>query len=188
MRKPRHIVKTNDTAWVWCIWCSSVMSVLAEMQVHMEPFWNDSRRSQEQVSKLVLPTHLIQAAWGTAVRCRRTCPSKHEVVSWHCSPDYLSERNVLTKIRAVMILCASTATDPEQARPSIWRHAWSPLTIQAVHSILCYLWVFASCCRGKRGERKFSLNIHTESLSMGILLLQYWSFFPSFLREFVLFL
>lgn len=79
--------------------------------------------------------------------------------------------------------CAGTAMSPEQAR-----HAWSPLTIQDIHSTLCYCCMFAWCYRGKREERKFSFNIYTKNLSMDILLLQYWSFFPPFLREFVLFL
>lgn len=68
----------------------------------------------------------------------------------------LPEHNVLTKIRAALTL------SPEEARPAIWRHAWSPLTIQAIPSVLCYFWIFASCYRGKREDRKFSLNIYTE--------------------------
>lgn len=108
--KTRHIIKTNDAASVWCLWCSSIMSELAEIQVNMGPFWNASKLEGMQ-------KNLPFQTWGCLLALQSWPPPRTQ-----CSP----------KIRVMMFLCASTA--PEQARPSIWRHPWSPLTIQAVPS------------------------------------------------------
>lgn len=93
--KTRHIIKTNNAASVWCIWCSSAMSLLAEMQVHMEPFWNDSKLEGHQ-------------------------EDAEEDNMW-LSPDTAvlittQNSNVFPKTRAMMFLCASTATEPWAGR------------------------------------------------------------------------